>query len=134
MFARIRRVEELQPPKRQHKSSVMRLRLVAGAAALVAAIAPAAPTAAQSGTWRGAGSPVARYGHVMAYDASRGAAVVFTGNAASDVVDYVSDTWEWSGTAWTQRSTTGPTRYAASAVFDSGRGVTVLFGGYTDTF
>jgi hypothetical protein len=45
---------------------------------------------------------------------------------------YSGQTWEWNGSAWTLRSSSGPSPRAGHALaFDSGRGVTVLFGGYT---
>ncbi|MEI7658591.1 MAG: immunoglobulin domain-containing protein [Phycisphaerae bacterium] len=42
----------------------------------------------------------------------------------------LGDTWEWSGTAWTQVASTGPTaRIGAAMTFDSVRNRVVLFGG-----
>ena len=40
------------------------------------------------------------------------------------------DTWEWDGTAWTQRASGGPSpRNYPALAYDPARGVTVLFGG-----
>ena len=63
----------------------------------------------------------------MTYDSARGMTVLFGGHDGS----YRGDTWEWDGSTWTQRSTTGPSpRLSSAMAYDSGRGVTVLFGGY----
>jgi hypothetical protein len=62
----------------------------------------------------------------MAYDSARGVTVLFGGSSGGD------ETWEWDGTTWTLRATTGPSARASHAmVYDSARGVTVLFGGST---
>jgi hypothetical protein len=73
-------------------------------------------------------SPTPRAAHAMAYDSARGVMVLFGGDAGSPN----AETWEWNGTAWTQRVVTGPTgRLYHSMAYDSARGVTVLFGGQT---
>jgi hypothetical protein len=63
----------------------------------------------------------------MAYDASRARAVLFGGgDGASDL----ADTWEWSGTSWSQLQISGPgARHGHAVVYDSNRHVLVLFGG-----
>ena len=81
-------------------------------------------------------SPPPRYGHAMAYDSERGKTVLFGGfryNGTAWV--YMSDTWEWDGTNWTQRSpaTSPPGRLYFAMAFDDARHVTVLFGGRDDT-
>src|ERR1700691_4830012 len=43
-------------------------------------------------------TPGARYGSHMAYDAAHGQVVLFSGDS------FLSDTWVWNGTAWTQKS------------------------------
>jgi hypothetical protein len=44
------------------------------------------------------------------------------------------DTWEYDGNAWTNRASTGPQiRTGQGMAYDSGRGVTVLFGGDNGT-
>lgn len=63
----------------------------------------------------------------MAYDSQRRVIVLFGGNNSG--VSY-NDTWEWNGTAWSQRATTGPSaRTGHTLVYDSARNRTVLFGG-----
>ncbi|MEY3231103.1 MAG: hypothetical protein RL689_1192, partial [Planctomycetota bacterium] len=43
---------------------------------------------------------------------------------------FLSDTWEWNGTAWVQVATTGPSaRIGAGMSFDSARNRVVMFGG-----
>jgi hypothetical protein len=68
----------------------------------------------------------------LAYDAARQRVVLFGGE--SGVFPNVTvhrDTWEWDGTAWTQRATTGPTtRVHQAMAFDRARGRVVLFGGF----
>lgn len=67
----------------------------------------------------------------MTYDSARGVTVLFGGVAYPDEL---GDTWEWNGTTWALRSTSGPSpRYALAMAYDSNRGVTVLFGGYSDS-
>jgi len=62
----------------------------------------------------------------MAYDAARGVTVLFGGYDGT----YSGETWEWDGTAWTQRMVSGPSgRYLHAMAYDAARGVTVLFGG-----
>jgi hypothetical protein len=64
----------------------------------------------------------------MAYDVARGVTVLFGGNAGSDVGN--TETWEWNGTAWTQRLVSGPSaRHYHAMSYDAARRVTVLFGG-----
>src|SRR5260370_41274000 len=62
----------------------------------------------------------------MTYDLMHRKTVLFGGSSA-----YLSDTWQYDGTSWTQLQVTGPSgRYLAPMVYDSGRGGSVLFGGY----
>jgi len=64
------------------------------------------------------------------FDSARGRTVLFVGQNCPGSA--VSETWEWNGTAWTQRlpaiSPSG--RYAHAMAFDSARNRTVLYGGY----
>ncbi len=97
---------------------------------------PASDTWEWDGTaWtaRGTGGPPGRYNFAMAFDAGRGMTVVFGGvNRSGPGGELVplGDTWEWNGTAWTQRLITGPAaRQWPSMSYDSGRGTVVLFGG-----
>jgi len=72
----------------------------------------------------------------MAYDAGRGVSVLFGGLTNCALFNsgdgYSGETWEWNGSAWTLRSASGlsPRVWHAMA-YDSARGMTVLFGGYT---
>lgn len=75
--------------------------------------------------------PSPRYGHTMSFDARRGVMVLFGGatfNGSDEIA--VRDTWEWNGTVWSRRATTGPSaRLGQAMTFDSDRGLTLLFGG-----
>jgi hypothetical protein len=78
--------------------------------------------------------PAARVFHAMAYDSTRQVIVLFGGHYSvpppQTFPEYLGDTWEWNGTAWSLRSSTGPSpRSSASMAYDAGRQVTVLFGG-----
>jgi Kelch motif len=43
----------------------------------------------------------------------------------------MNDTWEWNGTSWSLRASTGPPpRYDASMVYDAQQGAIMLFGGW----
>lgn len=85
-------------------------------------------------TRRAVGGPPSRYLHAMCYDAGRGVTVLFGGLSWSTGGFSLRDTWEWNGTSWTQRATTGPSpRHSAGMVYDASRGVTVLFGGQSRT-
>jgi cysteine-rich repeat protein len=77
-------------------------------------------------------SPSPRYGYALAYDAARGVTVLHGGrtfDAAFNFTDF-GDTWEWDGTAWSLRTTAGPSaRFSHAMVYDSARQRVVLFGG-----
>ncbi|MBL8803204.1 MAG: protein kinase [Planctomycetes bacterium] len=78
-----------------------------------------------------AASPSPRIGASMAFDASRGVCVLFGGaNPTAGPANY-SDTWEWNGVNWLQRTPANvpPARLQAAMDFDSVRGVVVMFGG-----
>lgn len=72
-----------------------------------------------------------RRGHSMAFDSQRDVTVLFGGRIGNGIQQ---ETWEWSGTAWTQVCTGAcnkPTaRQYAALAFDAQRAVSVLFGGY----
>lgn len=76
--------------------------------------------------------PVRRLAYTtdMAYDPVRGVAVLYGGFGPSD---YLGDTWEWDGVEWMQRfpAHTPARRSQHELVFDSTRGTTLLFGGYS---
>ena len=66
------------------------------------------------------GSPSAREGHVIAYDAARGNVVLFGG----DDGDRRDDTWVWDGQRWTEirRTTNSPSeRFWHAMAYDSVR-------------
>src|SRR6266705_3485334 len=63
-----------------------------------------------------------RYSHAMAYDTARGRVVLFGGY---DGTSNLGDTWEWDGTTWTQRASSGPP--GGEMVYDAARGRVVLF-------
>ncbi|MDE1819552.1 MAG: PKD domain-containing protein [Euryarchaeota archaeon] len=81
-------------------------------------------------------SPGTRTGATMTFDVRDGYVVLFGGFGCSTgsgcTVDYLQDTWKFTGTTWTQLSpTTSPgTRLAASMVYDSADRYVALFGGY----
>ena len=77
-----------------------------------------------------AATPPMRHGYAIAYDAARQRVVLFGG--ASGTI-HLSDTWEFDGTNWLQRSSGGPSpRRDHAMAYDSARGRTVLFGGIND--
>ncbi|HEY3358259.1 MAG TPA: kelch repeat-containing protein [Polyangia bacterium] len=78
--------------------------------------------------------PSGREGSAAAFDALHGAAVLFGGLGAAN--DYPQDAWAWDGGPWKTLTTTGgppPGRWRAGLVYDSDRGVLVLFGGASVT-
>ncbi len=79
-------------------------------------------------------SPQPREDMVLAFDPGLDRTVLF-GGFDPDTNTLLGDTWEWSGTAWQQRTITGgPTpRYRASGVFDSTRQRLVMYGGFDGT-
>jgi hypothetical protein len=72
-------------------------------------------------------NPVARYGHAMALDSTRGRIVLFGGYGGS----YLADTWELSTSGWSPvSSATGPLARSSHALaYDRRRDRMVLFGG-----
>jgi hypothetical protein len=79
--------------------------------------------------------PSPRNGTTLAYDAARGRVVLFGGlEGTGQTLD--QDVWEWDGTTWLDRTTSGPkppARHHATMAYDSRRGKIVLFGGATAT-
>ncbi|HEY3451656.1 MAG TPA: hypothetical protein VGK67_35185 [Myxococcales bacterium] len=89
----------------------------------------------------GATGPKPRFGHAMAYDSYRQRVVMFGGFnqtatcGEGDATGWCYYTWEWDGTSWTQKATTGPhSRYSHAMAFDPAttRRYTLLFGGTHD--
>lgn len=78
-------------------------------------------------------SPRVEYG--FAYDSARGVVVLFGGANNLSFTSVFADTWEWDGSSWSLRATTGPSARCDNAMaFDSDRSVTVSFGGYSGAF
>ena len=83
--------------------------------------------------------PLPRAYHVMAYDSWRHVSVMFGGFGSpypgGPIIHHL-DTWEFDGGEWTLRQTSSPfgKRAGATMVFDSRRGVMVLWGGTEDSF
>ena len=83
-----------------------------------------------SWTVRATTGPQARIASMMAFDSGRGVSVLFGGAHPPSGNTVFGDTWEWDGTTWTLRATTGPSpRVSGRLVYDSQRGRTILFGG-----
>ncbi len=87
-----------------------------------------------AGTWtqRAVGTaPDARVEATMAFDPGRQRVVLFGGHVGQmPGGTYLADTWEYDGTTWTSKATSGPSaRMSASLAFDAERGKVVLFGG-----
>ncbi len=91
----------------------------------------ATPNAA-SRTHHDVPGPAPRYAHAMTYDAARGVTVLFGGYTGTGSLN--NETWEWDGTAWTQRLVGAPAaRWQYAMVYDETRTTVVLFGGMTTT-
>ena len=87
-----------------------------------------------AGTWvqRSIGTaPDARALAGMAFDPGRQRVVLFGGLVGQvHGGTYLGDTWEYDGTTWTSKATSGPSaRMSASLAFDTERSKIVLFGG-----
>jgi len=85
-------------------------------------------------TWQRAqpGTPLARRGPSLAYDAARRRLVLF-GGSYNGV--FLGDTWEWDGATWTNvtpPTISPPARAYARLAYDASRHVAVLFGGDGD--
>jgi hypothetical protein len=73
--------------------------------------------------------------HSIAYDEDREVVVLFGGAERCTNRVGRNDTWEFDGTDWTEITTahSPPARYYGSLVYDSTRGVMVLYGGSINT-
>ena len=99
---------------------------------------------AQTWEWDGAtwtlraptASPPARAHAALAYDSSRQRIVLFGGTPTSNGINPFSDTWEYDGTTWEQRTpvTSPPARSEHALAYDSVRQRVVLFGGTNTAF
>lgn len=80
-------------------------------------------------TTLGTANPPPRSAAGLAFDSSRGVAVLFGGNNGNG---WLNDTWEWNGTTWSQRLAphTPPGRSNMQIAYDPARARTVLFGGF----
>lgn len=74
--------------------------------------------------------PSPRMNFAMVYDTRRAVSVVFGGRTPGTETLAPTDVWEWDGQAWTRIVAPGlAARSRHAAVYDSARGVTVVFGG-----
>lgn len=75
-------------------------------------------------------APPARVFAQMDYDSARGVSVLFGGSTDAGPGN-LQDTWEWNGSSWALRppAASPPSLAAGMMAYDSGRGVSVLFGG-----
>src|SRR5688572_14048139 len=89
------------------------------------------PASAQV-TWTRSSMFEGRWGHAMAHDSVRGRVVLFGGHDGSGEL---SETWEWDGSTWSQRSpaTIPAARHRHAMSYDAARGRAVLFGGMSGT-
>jgi hypothetical protein len=70
---------------------------------------------------------------MMAYDAARHRLTLYGGQIFA-ANSSMGDTWEWDGSAWSQRAAAGPIQAAYPALaYDAARQRTVLFGGLLPT-
>lgn len=77
-----------------------------------------------------AGGPPGRDGTTMAFDPSSGKVVMFGGNVSRGTT-FLSDTWLWDGTVWTQAfpAKSPGARDRAVAATDTAAGQVILYGG-----
>lgn len=89
---------------------------------------------ARAQSWRLASPPTtppARAGQVMATDLSAGLVVMFGGYAGAS---YLSDTWLFDGSDWSQLVGSGPqARMRGAMAFDESRNSLILYGGINGT-
>jgi hypothetical protein len=76
------------------------------------------------------GSPPARMGAAMTYDAATKTVVLFGGTRGDGSAPF-DDTWTWDGCHWTQAkpATSPPGRSFGAMAFDANSGKVILFGG-----
>lgn len=103
-------------------------------AASLATVVLAPHAAAQECGWSpmSLSTPPARHSAPLVYDSARDVIVMFGGlnTDAKGRGEPFGDTWEFDGQQWRQVAISGPSpRIGHAMVYDSGRGVTLLFGG-----
>ena len=83
--------------------------------------------------------PAARYSASLAYDSATSQLILFGGEGGNPTIGAngitgLNDTWNWTGTTWTQlKPTASPAaRYSASLAYDSATSQLILFGGGND--
>ena len=78
-----------------------------------------------------ANQPSLRYGAQMEYDVGRARTVLFGGGPINSTQPLNTDTWEWDGANWIQRTTatSPPPRLGHAMAYDFARSRIVLFGG-----
>ena len=76
-------------------------------------------------------APPNRVYAAMDYDSLRSRSVLFGGSSSAFTSSNFADTWVWDGTSWTQQAppASPPGLVGAAMAYDSGRGLSVLFGG-----
>jgi MYXO-CTERM domain-containing protein len=75
--------------------------------------------------------PVARSMMGLTFDGARARTVMFGGQSSSGTNTYYGDTWEWDGSVWSQRATTGPPPRAPGALtYDAALGASVMYGNF----
>jgi hypothetical protein len=81
--------------------------------------------------WRLAATdgPRGRTMHSMAYDSDRRVTVLHGGRSNSTSQGRQTDTWEWNGRTWSQRSEAGPGTELGAMAYDRAGKATILFGG-----
>ncbi len=81
-----------------------------------------------------ASSPPPREGHRLAYDSVRGRTVLFGGESGCIMYtcNWLADTWEWDGAAWSAASPSPApqARSSFACAFDPTHGATIVFGGF----
>jgi hypothetical protein len=108
----------------------------AGLIGLAAAPPASATTTGSQWTWSGialAANVPPVYGASMAYDTSTRQLILFGGQYSNASGDYIAsdETWEWTGSTWTQLSpaTSPSARSGVAMAFDPATSQLVLFGG-----
>jgi hypothetical protein len=113
-------------------ATTMNRRLLTLAIGAATAATSAGTAAAQWAPIAPVTSPAARTAAAMTYDLFHDRLVLFGGVGRNGPgTTQLNDTWTFDGTNWTQQSPANspPAKYYADIVFDSARGVFVMYGG-----